>query len=61
MNGSVPGMNNGAYGFDGVNGGFPNMGMNSSTDFSQMMPFMANGMPQNPVGVFPNMMCESYT
>ena len=61
MNGSVTGMNNGTYGFDGVNGGFPGMGMNSSTDFGQMMPFMPNGMPHNPMGVFPNMMRESYT
>ena len=59
MNGSVMGMNNGALGFDGMNGGFPNMGLNSPADFSQMMNFMPNGMQNNLMGAFPNMMCES--
>lgn len=59
MNGSVVGMNNGALGFDGMNGGFPNMGLNSPTDFSQMMQLMPNGMQNNLTGAFPNMMCES--
>lgn len=61
MNGTVPGMSNGAYGFDGVNGGFPNMGINGSTDFSQMMHFMPNGMQNGHMGAFPNMMCKLYT
>ena len=59
MNGSVIGMNNGALGFDGMNGGFPNMGLNTPADFSQMMHFMPNGMQNNLMGTFPNMMCES--
>ena len=59
MNGSVVGMNNGALGFDGMNGGFPNMGLNTPAEFSQMMQFMPNGMQNNLMGAFPNMMCES--
>ena len=59
MNGSIMGMNNGALGFDGMNGGFPSMGLNPPADFSQMMHFMPNGMQNNLMGAFPNMMCES--
>jgi len=47
------GMNN--FGFDGTNG-FPNMGFNGAPDFSQMMQFMPNGMPNNTITTFPNMM-----
>ena len=61
MNGSVPGMNNGVYGFDGVNSGFPNMGLNGSADFNQMMQFMPNGMQNGSMGAFPNMMCKLCT
>ena len=55
---------NGA-GFDGVNGGFTNMGMtnninnlgfNGVGDFNQMMQLMPNGMPNNMMGGFPNVM-----
>ena len=59
MNGSVMGMNNGALGFDGMNGGFPNIALGSPADFSQMMQFMPNGMQNSLMGAFPNMMCES--
>ena len=55
-NGFEQGMNSGALGFDGANSGFPNMGLNGMGDFSQMMPFMPNGMPNNMMGAFPNMM-----
>lgn len=60
-NGFAQGMNNGALGFDGTNGGFPNMsnmGMTGMGDFSQMMQFMPNGMPNPMMGSFPNMMGE---
>ena len=56
MNGSVSGMGNGTYGFDGMNGGFPNMGLNTPADFSQMMQLMPNGIQNNLMGAFPNMM-----
>lgn len=58
VNGSAMGMNNGGLGFDGMNGGFPNMGFNSPADFNQMMQFMPTGMQNNLMGAFPNMMCE---
>ncbi len=48
-------MNNGVFGFDGTNGGFPNMGLNGMGDFSQMMQLMPNGMPNPMMGSFPNM------
>ena len=60
MNGSFPGTNNGTYGFDGMNGGFASMGFNNPADFSQMMQFMPNGMQNNVMGAFPNMMSESH-
>lgn len=49
-------MNNGSFGFDATNGGFPNMGLNGMGDFSQMMQFLPNGMPNNMMNSFPNMM-----
>lgn len=52
------GMNNDAFGFDGTNGNFPNMGLNGVGDFNQMMPMMQNGMMNNMMGSFPNMMGE---
>ncbi|KAL9613320.1 MAG: hypothetical protein Q9167_002142 [Letrouitia subvulpina] len=39
-------------GFDGLNGGFPNMGFNGTPDMSQMMQFI----PNNAMTAFPNMM-----
>ena len=44
------GMN--GFGFEGMSGGFPNMGFNNPADFNQMMQFMPNGA----IGSFPNMM-----
>ena len=55
MNGGGQGMSNAGFGFDGTNG-FPNMGVNGMGDFSQMMQFMPNGMPNAMMGTFPNMM-----
>jgi len=55
MNGMGQGMNNASFGFDGTHG-FPNMGLNGMGDFSQMMQFMPNGMPNPTMGAFPNMM-----
>ena len=46
----------GAFGLEGMNGVFPNMGLNGATDFSQMMQFMPNAMPNAMMGAFPNMM-----
>ena len=54
--GLAQGMPNGAFGFDGTNGGFPNMGMNGMGDFSQMMQMMPGGMPNNMMGSFPGAM-----
>ena len=54
---SVQGMNIGGFGFDGTNGGF-SMGFNGMGDFSQMMQFMPNGMPNPMMGAFPNVMGE---
>ena len=51
-------MNIGGFGFDGTNGGFPNLGFNGVGDFSQMMQFMPNGMPNPMMNAFPNMMGE---
>lgn len=48
-------MNNSSFGLDGTNG-IPNMGLNGMGDFSQMMQFMPNGMPNPMMGAFPNMM-----
>lgn len=42
-------MPNGALGMNGINGAL-------SMDFSQMMPYMMNGMPNNLMGGFSNMM-----
>lgn len=42
-------MPNGALGMSGMNGALP-------IDYSQMMQFMPNGMPNNMMGAFPNMM-----
>ena len=50
------GMNGVGFGFDGTNGGFPNLGFNGVGDFNQMMQFMPNGMPNNMMGTIPNMM-----
>ena len=69
LNGGLgQGMMGGAFGLEGMNGVFPNMGLNSTTDFSQMMQFMPNSMPNAMMGAFPNMMgtscdqssCKSY-
>lgn len=49
-------MNNGGFGFDTTNGGFPNMGFNGTADLTQMMQFMPNGMQPNNMSAFPNMM-----
>ena len=48
-------MSNGTFGFDGMSGGFSNMHFNPATDFSQMIQFMPNGMPNSLMGAFPNM------
>ena len=48
------GMNSNDFGFD-VNGGFPNMANMGMGDFNPMMQFMPNGMPNNMMGQFPNM------
>ncbi len=48
-------VNSNSFGFDGTTG-FANMGFNAAPDFSQMMQFMPNGMPNNAMGAFPNMM-----
>ena len=55
---NVQGTNISGFGFDGTNGGFPNMGFNGMGDFSQMMQFMPNGMPNPMMGAFPNIMGE---
>ena len=55
---NMQGMNMGGFGFDGTNGGFPNIGFNGMGDFNQMMPFLPNGMPNPMMGTFPNMMGE---
>jgi len=59
QSGPGQGMNAG-FGFDGSIGGFPNMGMNGMGDFSQMMQFMPNGMQNNMMGSFPNMMGKHF-
>ena len=55
---NVQGTNISGFGFDGTNGGFPNMGFNGMGDFSQMMQFMPNGMPNPMMGAFPNITGE---
>jgi len=55
-NGLGMGVNGAGVGFDGMNGAFPNMGMNGMGDFNQMMQFMPNGMPNNMMGMVPTMM-----
>ena len=63
--GSMPSLGNHGQNFDGMNGGFANMGnmgnmggmgFNGVGDFNQMMNLMPNGMPNNTMGAFPNMM-----
>ena len=49
------GMNNNGFGFD-MNAGFPNITSMGVGDFNPMMQFMPNGMPNNMMGQFPNMM-----
>lgn len=58
MNGAVQGMNNGSFGFDGINGGLSNMGFCNVADFNQMLQFMPNAMQNNMMGMLPNMMCK---
>ena len=61
-NPSGPLMNNGNLGFDATNGGFPSgMGFNGAGEFNQLMPFMQNSVPANPMGGFPNMMSKHST
>ena len=61
MNGPAQqGMNNGGFGFDGINGGLPNMGFGNVAEINQMMQFMPNAMQNNMMGMFPNMMCKSF-
>lgn len=48
-------MSNTGFGFE-MNGGFPSMANMGMGDFNQMMQFMPNGMPNNMMGQFPNMM-----
>ena len=55
---NMQGTNIGGFGFDGTNGGFPNMGFNGIGDFNSMMSFLPNGMPNPMIGAFPNMMGE---
>ena len=50
---------NGSFGFDGSSGAVPNVGFNGMGDFSQMMQFMPNGMPNPMMANFPNMMGKS--
>ena len=60
LNGGLgQGMIGGAFGLEGMNGVFPSMGLNGTTDFSQMMQFMPNSMPNAMMGAFPNMMGTS--
>lgn len=54
-NGFDQGINNGAFGFDGSTGAFPNIGLNGMVDYSQMMHLMPNGIPNTLMGSFPNM------
>ena len=54
--GAGQGMLDGTFGFNAMNGGFPNM----TSDISQMMQFMPNGMQNNFMGTFPNMMGSSH-
>ena len=57
LNGGLgQGMMGGTFGLEGMNGVFPNMGLAGATDFSQMMQFMPNAMPNAMMGAFPNMM-----
>lgn len=52
-------INNGSFGFEPTNGGFPSgMGFNTAGEFGQLMPFMQNSMPANPMAGFPNMMSK---
>jgi len=44
------------FGFDGTGNGFPNMSGYPQGNFNQLMQFMPNGMPNNGMGGFPNMM-----
>ena len=53
-------IHNGTVGFDGMNGGFPNMGgFPGVGDFGQMMQLMPNAMPNAMIGAFPNLMGTS--
>lgn len=60
-NGLGMGMNGAGFGLEGTNGGFLNMGLNGMGDMNQMMQFMPNGMPNNMMGMVPNMMGSSCT
>lgn len=52
-------INNGSFGFEPTNGGFPSgMGFNTAGEFGQLMPFMPNSMPANAMAGFPNMMSK---
>ena len=52
---NASGMTNTGFGFE-TNGGFPNMANMGMGDLNQMMQLMPNGMPNNMMGQFPNMM-----
>ena len=58
MSGNGQSMTMAGLNFDSSNG-FPNMGINAMGDFSQMMQFMPNGMPNPMMAAFPNMMGKS--
>lgn len=64
-NGMGPMFGGGGSGFDTMSGGFPgmgnmnnvgNMGFNGIGDYSQMMNFIPNGMPNNMMNPFSNVM-----
>lgn len=58
--GGGAGMTNTGLGFE-MNGGFPNMANMGMGDFNQMMQFMPNGMPNNMMGQFSNMLGMRFT
>ena len=56
VNGAWPQGNGAGFSLEAMNGGFANVGNMGIGDFNQMMQFMPNGMPNNMMGQFPNMM-----
>lgn len=60
-NGLGMGINGAGFGLEGMNGGLSNMGFNGMGDTNQMMQFMQSGIPNNMMGMVPNMMGMSST